>query len=150
MTGEHDIFISLDQSFNSQVKLRDGKMQKAVGKGIITVHTKGGNKKLIYDVLYVLNLTQNLLSVGQLIQKGFSNYFDDENCKIIDKTNNHTMAITEMSKNKGFPLIMPLDENIALKTENSDLSNLWHLIYGHLKYKRAEFAQAKEHGDWLT
>ena len=75
MTGERDIFISLDQSFNSQVKLGDGKMQKAVGKGTIAVHTKGGNKKLISDVLYVPNLTQNLLSVGQLIQKGFFNLF---------------------------------------------------------------------------
>ncbi|KAH9696739.1 MI domain-containing protein [Citrus sinensis] len=45
MTGERDIFISLDQSFNSQVKLGDGKMQKAVGKGTIAVHTKGDNSR---------------------------------------------------------------------------------------------------------
>ncbi|KAH9681306.1 hypothetical protein KPL71_026926 [Citrus sinensis] len=143
MTGERDIFISLDQSFNSQVKLGDGKMQKAVGKGIIAVHTKGGNKKLISDVLYVPNLTQNLLSVGQLIQKGFPIYFDDEKCKIIDKTNNHTVAVVEMSKNKVFPLVMPLDENVALKTENSDLSNLWHLRYGHLNYKGLNLLKQK-------
>jgi len=143
MTGERDIFISLDQSFNSQVKLGDGKMQKAVGKGTIAVHTKGGNKKLISDVLYVPNLTQNLLSVGQLIQKGFSIYFDDEKCKIIDKTNNHTVAVVEMSKNKVFPLVMPLDENVALKTENSDLSNLWHLRYGHLNYKGLNLLKQK-------
>ncbi|KAH9726202.1 hypothetical protein KPL70_008169 [Citrus sinensis] len=143
MTGERDIFISLDQSFNSQVKLGDGKMQKAVGKGTIAVHTKGGNKKLISDVLYVPNLTQNLLSVGQLIQKGFLIYFDDEKCKIIDKTNNHTVAVVEMSKNKVFPLVMPLDENVALKTENSDLSNLWHLRYGHLNYKGLNLLKQK-------
>ncbi|KAH9707133.1 hypothetical protein KPL70_012460 [Citrus sinensis] len=143
MTGERDIFISLDQSFNSQVKLGDGKMQKVVGKGTIAVHTKGGNKKLISDVLYVPNLTQNLLSVEQLIQKGFSIYFDDEKCKIIDKTNNHTVAVVEMSKNKVFPLVMPLDENVALKTENSDLSNLWHLRYGHLNYKGLNLLKQK-------
>ncbi|KAH9723491.1 hypothetical protein KPL70_007130 [Citrus sinensis] len=143
MTGERDIFISLDQSFNSLVKLGDGKMQKAVGKGTIAVHTKGGNKKLISDVLYVPNLTQYLLSVGQLIQKGFSIYFDDEKCKIIDKTNNHTVAVVEMSKNKVFPLVMPLDENVALKTENLDLSNLWHLRYGHLNYKGLNLLKQK-------
>ena len=60
MTGERDIFTNFDQSFNSQVKLGDGKMQKVVGKGTIVVHTKGGNKKLIFYVLYVPNLTQNL------------------------------------------------------------------------------------------
>ncbi|XP_024036216.1 uncharacterized protein LOC112096774 [Citrus clementina] len=94
MTGERDIFISLDQSFNSQVKLRDGKMQKAVGKGTIAVHTK-------------------------------------------------RVAVVEMSKNKIFPLVMPLDENVALKTENSDLSNLWHLRYGHLNYKGLNLLKQK-------
>ena len=125
MTRERDIFISLDQSFNSQVKLGDGKMQKAVGKGTIAVHTKGGNKKLISNVLYV------------------PIYFDDEKCKIIDETNNHTVAVVEMSKNKVFPLVMPLDENVALKTENSDLSNLWHLRYGHLNYKGLNLLKQK-------
>ena len=49
VTRECDIFISIDQSFNLQVKLKDGKMQKAVGKSTIVVHIEGCSKKLISD-----------------------------------------------------------------------------------------------------
>lgn len=53
------------------------------------------------------------------------------------------MAISEMSKNKVFPLFMPLDENVAFKIENLDLSILWHLRYGHLKYKGLNLLKQK-------
>ena len=56
MTGERDIFISFDQSFNSQVKLGDGNTQKVVGKGTIIVHTKGGNKKLIFFMFFMFQI----------------------------------------------------------------------------------------------
>ena len=48
-----------------------------------------------------------------------------------------------MSKNKVFPLVMPLDENVALKIENSNLSNLWSLRYGHLNYKGMNLLKQK-------
>ncbi|XP_058211190.1 uncharacterized protein LOC131323421 [Rhododendron vialii] len=41
MTGNRDIFVELDQNFASQVKLGDGKLQSAEGKGVISVRTKG-------------------------------------------------------------------------------------------------------------
>ena len=48
-----------------------------------------------------------------------------------------------MSKNKVFPLVMPLDKNVALKTEKLDLSNLRHLIYGHLNCKGLNLLEQK-------
>lgn len=75
MTGNKKNFIDLDENFNSEVKLGDGKLHRTEGKGTIAVQTKGGNKKLIGDVLYVPNLTSNLLSVGQLLRKGYSVFF---------------------------------------------------------------------------
>ena len=80
MTGNLDIFVELDSGFTSQVKLGDGKLQNAEGKGTIAVYTRGGNRKLIDDVLYVPSLTHNLLSVGQLIQKDYSVHFDVGKC----------------------------------------------------------------------
>ena len=40
--------------------------------------------KLIYDVLFVPDIDQNLLSVGQLVEKGFKVYLEDKNCIIKD------------------------------------------------------------------
>lgn len=85
MTGNKKNFIDLDENFNSEVKLGDGKLPRTEGKGTITVQTKGGNKKLIGDVLYVPNLTSNLLSVGQLLRKGYSIFFMMKNVEYLTR-----------------------------------------------------------------
>ncbi|XP_022849751.1 uncharacterized protein LOC111371808 [Olea europaea var. sylvestris] len=83
--GNRDIFVDLNPNITSQVILGDGTSRDAVGKGTIAVQIKEGNKKLITDVLYVPNLSHNLLSVGQLIQSDFSVHFDDGACKARDE-----------------------------------------------------------------
>ncbi|KAL0318774.1 UNVERIFIED_CONTAM: hypothetical protein Sangu_2033600 [Sesamum angustifolium] len=96
MTGNQDIFEKLDPNVSSQIILSDGSQRSAKGKGTIGFHTKEGNKKLITDVLSVLNLWHNLLCVGQLIQEDYSVYFDDGRCKIFDKKKNVVIANVEM------------------------------------------------------
>ena len=53
------------------------------GKGMVAIESQTG-LKLIYDVLFVPDIDQNLLSVGQLVEKRFKVYFDDRNCIIKD------------------------------------------------------------------
>ena len=77
--------MELDRSYTSVVKLGDEKLRKFEGIGTVAVHTEEGNQKFIHDVLYVLSLSQNLLSVGQLLRKGYSLYFDDGVCIVYDK-----------------------------------------------------------------
>ena len=67
MTGDRKKFVQLDDNVFSQVKLGDGKLQNIEGKGVIVVYIKRDNKRLISDVLYVPELTQNLLSVNMSI-----------------------------------------------------------------------------------
>lgn len=143
MTGDRKKFVQLDDKVSSQVKLGDGKLQNVEGKGVIVVYTKGGNKRLISDVLYVPGLTQNLLSVGQLLQKDYALKFDNGECIIIDKKKNFTVAKVKMTPNKIFPLMMPLNENFALKGEKINDSYLWHLRYGHLNYKGMRLLKEK-------
>ena len=69
MTGDKSIFIDIDSSSISQVKMKNGVLVQARGKRIIAIDTKKG-RKFIHDVLFVPDLTQNLLSIGQLIEHG--------------------------------------------------------------------------------
>ncbi|KAG6511143.1 hypothetical protein ZIOFF_029198 [Zingiber officinale] len=131
MTGNRDTFVKLDPNITSQIILGDGSRKSGKGKGDIAVQTKEGKEKLITDVLYVPELSHNLLSVGQLMEKNFSFLFDDGRCQIFDKTNKVIVTNIEM-KNKTFSLTMPLVEDRALKVDNAELSSLWHLRYGHL------------------
>ncbi|KAG6501038.1 hypothetical protein ZIOFF_040904 [Zingiber officinale] len=126
MTGNRDTFVKLDPNITSQIILGDGSRKSGKGKGDIAVQTKEGKEKLITDVLYVPELSHNLLSVGQLMEKNFSFLFDDGRCQIFDKTNKVIVTNIEM-KNKTFSLTMPLVEDRALKVDNAELSSLWHL-----------------------
>jgi len=47
-----------------------GALVDAKGKGTISINIKGSGKQ-IHDVLYVSDLEENLLSVGQLMENGF-------------------------------------------------------------------------------
>ncbi|TXG72546.1 hypothetical protein EZV62_001125 [Acer yangbiense] len=55
----------------TNVKLGNGVMVQATGKGTVSVHT-GNGPKLIHDVLLIPDLDQNLLSVAQLLKKGYA------------------------------------------------------------------------------
>ena len=70
MTFDHDLFKELDTSVVSKVKIGNGEYIAIKGKGTVSIESISGTK-LIKDVFFVPNISQNLLSVGQLIQKGF-------------------------------------------------------------------------------
>ena len=67
--------------------------------------------KLIYDVLFVPDIDQNLLSVGQLVEKGFKVYFEDRNCIIKDAEGKKVFNIK--MKGKSFALNLLKDEHAA-------------------------------------
>jgi hypothetical protein len=50
---------------------------------MIAITTNSGTKT-ISDVLYVPGIDQNLLSVGQLIEKGMKVVFENQSCYIFD------------------------------------------------------------------
>ena len=112
ITRTKSIFVYLNETFKSHVKLGDGKYVKAEGKGNITVQTKGGTSKLIKDVLYVPSLSQNLLSVGQLVENGYMLTFDKDKCTIVDKKRYQNATTLPMASNKVFPFSMSQRESL--------------------------------------
>lgn len=68
------------QSVQSNVTI-GGKIKSVQSNVTISVMKKKiGKSKHILDVLYVPGLTQNLLSVGLLIRKGYMVKFDGDYC----------------------------------------------------------------------
>ena len=59
----------------SQIKLGDDYQNKVLGKGVIYVLTKQGEKKDIHDAYYVPGLRHNLMSVGQMNEPGYKVIF---------------------------------------------------------------------------
>lgn len=88
----------------------------------------------LYMMLFLfLDIDQNMLSVGQLIEKGFKVIFEDEYCFIKDATNQNIFKVK--MKGKSFSL-NPLKEkqyvflsqrrcHLALEQETRTLSSSW-------------------------
>ena len=70
MTGCMEIFSCLDRSIATKVKMGDGTIREAQGKGTVKLDSCGRN--FIKNVLYVPDLQSNLLSVGQFLIEGYS------------------------------------------------------------------------------
>ena len=84
-----------------------------MGNGTVGILTKQGENKYIPDVYHVEGLKHNLLSIGQLIQKGYRVYIEDDHK---DKCpSDQLIAKVPMTSNHLFPLtIVP---NIKGKTK---------------------------------
>jgi len=77
------------------------------GKHITIIKTSQGNVKLINDVQYAPSLAYSLLSVGQLLNAGYSLLFDDGCCSVYDKKSGHCIVrILTIQPNISFRSLM--------------------------------------------
>ncbi|KAL4020423.1 hypothetical protein IC575_019199 [Cucumis melo] len=102
-------------------------------KGTIAIASCKGTKH-IQDVLFVPDINQNLLSVGQLIEKGFKVTFENEYCLIKDAANQDIFKVK--MKGKSFSL-NPLEEKQSVFALKEDETQLWHKRVGHYHHQGA-------------
>ena len=92
MTSDEKLFRELDRSVKSRVRIGNGEYLPAKGKGTVAIESYKGTK-LIYEVLFVPEIDQNLLSVGQLLENGFKLLFEDKACLISDPSGQEIFRI---------------------------------------------------------
>ncbi|TXG70309.1 hypothetical protein EZV62_005244 [Acer yangbiense] len=86
------MFTTLDRNATTTVKLGNGDMVKAAGKGKVLIQTKSG-PKIIDNALYIPDLAQNLLSVAQLLKRGYSLIFEGNLCIILDSKKSEIVRV---------------------------------------------------------
>eukprot|EP00253_Pinus_taeda_P022060 PITA_22060 len=145
MTGNIALFSALDQSVKSQVTLGTDSKIYVMGKGEVKIFTKKGERKTIADVYYVPGMRCNLLSIGQLVHKGYNVYFVNDVCTIMDiAPSKRCIAEVKMTRNRMFPLRIRADlknkneiaavMQEAFQSQPKDENWLWHLRFGHLNF----------------
>lgn len=72
MTGHKNWLLDLDESVKSKVRFADNTTIDTKGIGKVMIKRGEGKPAYLTDVLYVPSMKTNLLSLGQLLQKGFS------------------------------------------------------------------------------
>eukprot|EP00253_Pinus_taeda_P035975 PITA_35975 len=143
--GNIALFSKLDQSVKSQVTLGTDSKVSVMGKGEVNILTKKGEKKTMADVYYVPGIKCNLLRIGQLVQKGYNVFFENDVCTIMDRKPNKLCIVeVKMTRNRMFPLRIKaiLKDGVeiaavtqeAFQSEPKDEHSLWNLRFGHLNF----------------
>ena len=122
------MFSSLDKTFSHIIKLGNNTSMKVMGKRAVkfTLH---GVRCTIRNVYRVHELKNNLLSVGQLQEKGVAVLFKDGVCSIYHPQKGKIVE-SIMRENRQFILrtepSTTTNEERCLQVSNTDQSTLWH------------------------
>ena len=105
MIGDKSLFSSLDASIKTKIKLGDNYIVDVRGKGTVSILSKQNEVKNIPNLYHVNGLKHNLISVGQLTEKGCEVIFKGSTCTILEKIpSKHLIAHITMEKNILFPI----------------------------------------------
>ncbi|XP_047158680.1 uncharacterized protein LOC124829252 [Vigna umbellata] len=85
MTGNKRWIIDLDTSVKSVVRFVDDSIIRAEGLGKVLITRKDGKSVFMHNVLYVPTMKSNLLSLGQLLEKGYTMNLCEKNIEVYDE-----------------------------------------------------------------
>ncbi|KAG5240880.1 gag-pol polyprotein [Salix suchowensis] len=134
MTNDKKLFKSLMPTEITKVKIGNGDYISVEGKGTITITSSSG-VKLISDVLYVPEINQNFLSVGQLIERGLKVVFEDGCCQVFDANREEILKVKMKGKSFSFN---PIKEELLAFTTTTSNTELWHKRLGHCHLQRMQ------------
>ena len=126
MTGDKNMFTSLNDYNGGSVTFGDGKKGKVIGKGNIALP----GIPIMNNALYVEGLKANLISISQLCDSGFNVNFAKEGCNVIDNNNDIVSQGKRTSDN-----CYCVSISISCHLSNVEQIELWHQRLGHINYK---------------
>ncbi|XP_050878702.1 uncharacterized protein LOC127082500 [Lathyrus oleraceus] len=77
-------FTKLDESVKKVIKFTDGRHITSEGRGNIVVVRRNGQRVSITDILYLPSMTSNLISICQLLAKGYNMKLEQKLIKVYD------------------------------------------------------------------
>ena len=95
-----------------------------------------GIVQVITNVYYIPELKNNLLSIGQLQEKGLTVLIQNGTCKVFHHSRGPIVQ-SDMSGNRMFYFLAKMVSTLpkCRQVAADDESRLWHSRFGHLNYK---------------
>ncbi|XP_052193895.1 uncharacterized protein LOC127802223 [Diospyros lotus] len=103
MCGRKEFFAELNEEFSGTITFGDLSQRSVKGKGKILLQLKTGGRSYISDVYYVPEMKNNILSLGQLLERVYDIQMRGDTLSMFDK-NYVLVAAIKMAKNCMFPL----------------------------------------------
>jgi hypothetical protein len=142
MCGNKELFSCLNENYKDTVKLGNGMFITVMGKGNVRFYAKDNTVQTISSIFYIPELKSNLISMGQLQEKGYTIIITAGCCKI-HHPEKGVIAKARMTSNRMFPLYMQDQIQTCFSTKMHDSTWLWHFRYGHLNFDGLKALQEK-------
>ena len=119
MCGDENLFKELTKVDAGHVSFGDASKVAVKGRGTIWYLQKNNRVGEIRDVYYVPDLKSNILSMGQLMEKGYSVLMKDRVLYLKDRM---------------YKLDLKIVQERCLKLDVKDEAMMWHFRFGHLHF----------------
>jgi len=98
---------------------------------------------MIEKVLYVPKMNCNLLSIGQMVEKGFSITMKGNILHIYDRQGKLVLK-SKLTKSKTFLCSIQNAKEVCMSTISYEDTNwLWHMRYDHLNFRSLSYLSSK-------
>jgi hypothetical protein len=136
MTGVLEHLTDLTEMGNVEVVLGDDWEVKVVGSGTISFQRESLPPMTLKEVLYVLGLKKNLVSVSTIEEKGYEVLFRDGQVLLFPRGSSITSAKVIGTRHERLYkfLFPPMRALIHTTSSNSDLCELWHRRMEHFHH----------------
>jgi hypothetical protein len=134
MTGSRRLFTELDTGVTRTVRFGDGSVVDIEGKGIVLYALKSGEHRWLDDVYYILRLTTNIVSLGQMDEEGLKVVIEEGILRLFD-LQQQLLAKVLRSPSRLYLLDMNLVAPVCLTARVGDVAWSWHERYGHVNFQ---------------
>jgi hypothetical protein len=134
MTGDKAQFSELDLSVGGTVRFGDGSTVGIAGRGTVLFELKNGGHKVLTVVYYIPKLRSNIISLGQLAERGCKIVIGDEFLWGYDHRRQLIMKV-ERARNRLYILNPDRVDPVCLMSSMEDSAWRWHARYEHLNFQ---------------
>jgi GAG-pre-integrase domain len=132
MTGHKHLFADMTELAGA-VSFGDTSKVEVKGKGSVKFLQKNEKLGMVENVYYIPEIKSNILSVSQLMEKGFEIFMKKRTLHLKD-SRGRAIARVEVGENIMFKLNLRRIEEKYLKINKKDEARLWYMRFGHLGY----------------
>ena len=128
----------------TKIRCVDDKYLNAKGTRNVRVILNNGKSVLIMNVWYVSGMKSHLMSVGQLIEKGFSVTMKGNLLKLYD-CNQNLIIESEQGRDRTLKVNVKTIDSECLSTRSVvKESELWHKRFGYLNFRSSGHLDSKK------
>lgn len=131
MTGDKAKFKELDTTITGRLKFGDGSAVQIKRKGSIILKCKNGEERTLHEVFYIPTLCSNIISLGQLSEKGNKVIINGEYLWVYEQHGNLLIKV-KRSSNRLYKLLVETVEHACMLSKIEEATHLWHTRLGHV------------------